>query len=65
MNEIREIKRFLVKYRMVFDVSPIERAIGCSRTTLDKFVSGERKLPKKWHKPLIQYFIQLKNDMPL
>lgn len=65
MNDIQAIKKFLVKYRMYFDLSPIERSIGCSRTTLDKFIKGERKLPKKWHRPLLEFFTQLKQELPL
>ena len=65
MNEIDQIKRFLVRYRIYFDLLPIERSIGCSRTTLDKYIKGERKLPRKWHKPLIEFFSQLKKEIPV
>ena len=37
-------------------ISEIEKRIGLPKTTLQKVLSGERELPKKWHRVVEVYF---------
>ncbi len=51
-----EIQKEILEMDAYLPVSKIEERLGMPKTTLQKVLSGERELPKKWLKVLSGYF---------
>ena len=47
------VTNWLKKHQDILSIRGIETKLGCP-STLAKAISGERKLPKKWEKPLAE-----------
>jgi hypothetical protein len=54
--EIEKIQELINSKVPYLPVSKIEESLGMPPTTLQKFLSGKRVLPKKWEKVLLDYF---------
>jgi hypothetical protein len=52
---------FLKHYNKVFSIKAIEEELKMPPTTLNKALTGQQNLPKKWVKPLNDYLTELKN----
>lgn len=53
-----EIQKEIAEMDVYLPVSKIEENLGMPKTTLQKVLSGERELPKKWSKVLGAYFVK-------
>jgi hypothetical protein len=52
---------FLKHYNKIFSTKAIEEELEMPPTTLNKALTGQQNLPKKWVKPLNDYITNLKN----
>lgn len=52
-----DIKKEIEGMNSYIPVSKIEKTLGMPPTTLQKVLSGERNLPKKWERVLEGYFV--------
>jgi hypothetical protein len=52
---------FLKNYNKIFSIKAIEEELKIPPTTLNKALTGQQKLPKKWVKPLNNYLTELQN----
>lgn len=43
----------------VVSITELEKRLGCSRSTLNQWLSGKRQLPQKWEQPLIEQLKKL------
>jgi hypothetical protein len=59
METQEHIRAWLNNHKDALNFRGIEQALHMPRTTLQKFVKGERNLPKKWEIPLVIYLRNL------
>jgi len=52
-----EIQQQIIEMDSYLPIWKIEERLGMPKTTLQKVLSGERTLPKKWVKKLKDYFV--------
>jgi len=52
---------FLKHYNKIFSTKAIEEELKMPPTTLNKALTGQQNLPKKWVSPLKEYLTNLQN----
>lgn len=59
-----QIQQLHEEMQVYVPVCAIEKALNMPATILQKAITGKRSLPKKWVKPLQQYFLQNTSGLP-
>ena len=53
---IEEAKKLIEALPVYKSITDLEREIKLPKNSLQQFLKGKRKLPKKWVKPFLEYF---------